>query len=57
MHPALVNGAVGAVATRGGVVFSIASIIVRNGKIAEMDFIADPERLARIDLTMLDDLG
>jgi RNA polymerase sigma-70 factor (ECF subfamily) len=57
MHPALVNGAVGAVATRGGVVFSIASIIVRNGKIAEMDFIADPERLARLDLTMLDDLG
>jgi RNA polymerase sigma-70 factor (ECF subfamily) len=57
MHPALVNGAVGAVATRNGVVFSIASIIVRNGKIAEMDFIADPERLARLDLTMLDDLG
>ena len=57
MHPALVNGAVGAVATRGGVVFSIASIIVRNGKIAEMDFISDPERLARLDLTMLDDLG
>ena len=56
MHPALVNGAVGAVATRGGVVFSIASIIVRNGKIAEMDFLADPERLARLDLTVLDDL-
>jgi RNA polymerase sigma-70 factor, ECF subfamily len=56
MHPALVNGAVGAVATRGGVVFSVASVIVRNGKIAEMAFLADPERLARIDLTMLDGL-
>src|SRR6266849_10478050 len=46
MHPALVNGAAGVVATRNGVVFTIASVIVRNGKIAEMDFLADPERLA-----------
>jgi RNA polymerase sigma factor (sigma-70 family) len=53
MHPALVNGAVGMVATRNGVVFSIASIIVRKGKITEMDFLADPERLARLDLTVL----
>ena len=45
MHPALVNGAAGVVATRNGVVFTIASVIVRNGKIAEMDFLADPERL------------
>jgi len=55
MHPALVNGAAGMVATRNGVVFTIASVIVRNGKIAEMDFLADPERLARLDLTILDD--
>ena len=48
MHPALVNGAAGMVATRNGVVFTIASVIVRNGKIAEMDFLADPERLARL---------
>ncbi len=54
MHPALVNGAAGVVATRNGTVFSIASVIVRNGKIAEMDFLADPERLARLDLTILD---
>ena len=33
--------------------FTIASVIVRNGKIAEMDFLADPERLARLDLTIL----
>ena len=56
MHPALVNGAFGVVATLNGAVFSIASVIVRNGKIAEMDFLADPERLARLDLTVLDDL-
>jgi hypothetical protein len=35
-------------------VFSIASVLVRNGKIVEMDFLADPERLARLDLTILD---
>jgi ketosteroid isomerase-like protein len=54
MHPALVNGTAGIVATRNGVVFTIASVIVRNGKIAELDFLADPERLARLDLTILD---
>ena len=54
MRPAMVNGAAGAVATRDGAVFAIASVIVRHGKIAEMDFLADPERLARIDLTILD---
>jgi RNA polymerase sigma factor (sigma-70 family) len=53
MHPALVNGAVGMVATRNGVVFSIASVIVRDGKIAEMDFLADPDRLARLNLSIL----
>jgi RNA polymerase sigma factor (sigma-70 family) len=53
MRPALVNGVAGVVVTRRGVVFSIASVIVRNGKIAEMDFLADPERLARLDLTIL----
>jgi RNA polymerase sigma factor (sigma-70 family) len=54
MHPALVNGAFGVVTTLNGAVFSIASVIVRNGKIAEMDFLADPDRLARLDLTVLD---
>jgi RNA polymerase sigma factor (sigma-70 family) len=54
MRPAMVNGAAGAVMTRRGTVFAIAAIMVRNGKIAEMDFLADPERLALIDLTALD---
>jgi len=57
MYPVLVNGAFGAVVVRDGAVFSIASVIVRNGKIAELDFLADPERLARLDLTMLDGPG
>jgi RNA polymerase sigma-70 factor, ECF subfamily len=54
VHPALVNGAAGAVMTRDGAVFAIASVIVRNGRIAEMDFLADPERLGRLDLPVLD---
>jgi len=54
-HRVLVNGAVGVVATRGGVVFTVVSVLVRNGKIAEMDFLTDPERLARLDLTVLGD--
>jgi RNA polymerase sigma-70 factor (ECF subfamily) len=53
MHPALVNGAVGVVASHDGAVFSIAAVTVRDGKIVEMDFLADPERLARLDLPVL----
>ena len=40
---------------RDGKPFSIGAITVRDGKIVELDFFADPERLARIDLTILDD--
>ena len=53
--PALVNGAVGAVSMRDGKPFSIGAITVRDGRIVEMDFFADPERLAKVDLTILDD--
>ena len=54
IHPALINGTVGAVTTRDGRPFSIGAITVRDGKIVELDFVADPERLAQLDLTMLD---
>lgn len=52
---ALVNGAVGAVATKDGQRFSVLGCTVRGGKIAEMDILADPERLKRLDLTALED--
>ncbi len=55
VHPALVNGAVGAVTTRDGRPFSVGAITVRNGKIVELDFLSDPERLAQLDLRVLDD--
>jgi RNA polymerase sigma-70 factor (ECF subfamily) len=54
VHPALVNGAVGAVTTRDGRPFSVGAITVRDAKIVEMDWLADSERLARLDLTILD---
>jgi RNA polymerase sigma-70 factor (ECF subfamily) len=54
IHHALVNGAAGLVATRDGRPFSVGAITVRDGKIVEMDWLADPERLAALDLTILD---
>jgi RNA polymerase sigma-70 factor (ECF subfamily) len=51
--PALINGAVGAVSTRGGRPFSVGAITVRGGRIVELDFLSDPERLAQLDLTVL----
>ena len=55
MQPALVNGAAGAVTTRDGKPFSVGAFTVSGGKIVEIDFLADPERLAELDLTILDD--
>ena len=53
MQLALVNGAVGLVATRQGRPFSIMGLTIRGGKITEMDILADPDRLAHIDLAFL----
>jgi RNA polymerase sigma factor (sigma-70 family) len=53
IRPALINGVVGAVAFRHGQPFSIGAVTVRNGKIVELDFLNDPERLRRLDLTVL----
>ena len=55
MRRALINGAAGIVAFRRGRPFSIAAVTVKNGKIAEIDFLADPDRIAQLDLTELGD--
>src|SRR5215203_3434157 len=55
MRPALINGVPGAVAFRHGHPFSIGAVTVRNGRIVELDFLNDPERLGLLDLTILDD--
>lgn len=49
----LVNGGPGAVVIIGGRVFAVAAFTVRGGKIVEIDFLGDPERLARMDLAFL----
>jgi RNA polymerase sigma-70 factor (ECF subfamily) len=53
VHRALVNGAAGLVSLRNGALFSLGAFTVRNGKIAELDFLLDPERLARLDPAVL----
>jgi RNA polymerase sigma factor (sigma-70 family) len=53
MRRALINGAAGMVAIRDGQVFSVAALTIRDGKIVEMNFLADPERLAQLDVSML----
>jgi RNA polymerase sigma-70 factor, ECF subfamily len=55
VRPALINGVPGAVTTRDGELFSVGAIIVQDEKIVEMDILADPERLAQLDLTILDE--
>jgi RNA polymerase sigma factor (sigma-70 family) len=55
MKPALINGAVGIVSTREGEPFSVGGFTVRDGRIVAIDILADPERLSRLDLTILDD--
>src|SRR5215211_6493184 len=54
IKPALVNGAAGAVSTFHGEPFSVGGFTVRGGRIAEIDILADRERLRRLDLTILD---
>jgi RNA polymerase sigma factor (sigma-70 family) len=55
VRPALVNGAAGVVVAPHGRPFSVMGFTVREGKIVEIDGIADPERLQKLDLAGLDD--
>jgi RNA polymerase sigma factor (sigma-70 family) len=55
-RPALVNGAAGIVAfAPDGQPFSVVGFTIRRGKIVEIDVLADPARLRRLDLTVLHD--
>jgi RNA polymerase sigma-70 factor (ECF subfamily) len=53
-HRALVNGGPGWVSMLDGEPFAVAALTVRNGRIAAMDILADPARLARLDLKIFD---
>jgi RNA polymerase sigma factor (sigma-70 family) len=54
VRPALVNGAAGVVVAPEGTPFAVMGFTVVGGKIVEIDAIGDPERLARLDLRVLD---
>jgi RNA polymerase sigma factor (sigma-70 family) len=53
LHPALVNGAPGAVITRNGRPFSVLAFTVAGGKIVQIDGIRDPDRVRRVAATVL----
>jgi RNA polymerase sigma factor (sigma-70 family) len=53
-QPALVNGAAGVVMSAEGRPFAVVGFTVRQGRIAEIDILGDPERLRRLDLAVLD---
>jgi RNA polymerase sigma factor (sigma-70 family) len=55
IRPALINGTAGGVSTLDGRPFSVGAFTIKGGKIAEIYILADPERLRRLDLTILDD--
>ena len=55
VQPALVNGAAGVVVAPRGRLFSVMGFTVRDGRIVAIDSLADPERLSRLDLQILDD--
>jgi RNA polymerase sigma-70 factor (ECF subfamily) len=49
----LVNGAAGILSARDGTALSVLAFTVRDGRITRVDILADPERLAELDLTEL----
>ena len=50
---ALVNGAFGAVVAPDGHPFAVLGFTITNGKVAEIDVLSDPVRLAELDLSAL----
>jgi RNA polymerase sigma factor (sigma-70 family) len=55
IRPALVNGVAGVVVTADGRPLSVMGFTVADGKIVEIDVLADPERLRQLELAVLDD--
>ncbi len=53
VHPALVNGAAGAVVMLRGRPFAVMGFTVAEGKIVEIDAIGDPERVRRVAAAVL----
>src|SRR5439155_19146553 len=54
-QPALVNGAAGAVWAPGGRPRVVFGFTITDGRIIEIDLVADPERLRQLELAILAD--
>ena len=54
VRPALVNGAAGAVVAINGQPFAVMGFTVADDRIVAIDILYDPDRLAGLDLTLLD---
>ena len=52
-QPALVDGAVGLVWVQGGQPRIVFGFTIKDGKIVQIELVADPERLSQLDLTIL----
>jgi RNA polymerase sigma factor (sigma-70 family) len=57
LHPALINGTAGVVITVDGRPYAVMGFTVAQGKIVEIDAIADPARVEAIAASVLDDEG
>ena len=55
LRPALVNGAAGVVVTMGGRPVTVMGFTIVEGKIVEIDAVADPERVGRVAAPVLAD--
>lgn len=55
VQPALVNGAVGIVLARQGRLFRLLRFAIEHGKIAQVDIVADPENLKKVEVQVLED--
>ena len=54
-RPVLVDGTVGIVVAPRGRLLGVGRLVIRDRHISEVDLIADPERLAQLELSVLDD--
>jgi RNA polymerase sigma-70 factor (ECF subfamily) len=54
LRPALINGAAGVVVVPHGQLATVMAFTVVDARIVAIDTLNDPERLARIDLAVLD---
>ena len=54
-RPVLVNGNVGVVMAPNGRLLGVGRMVIRDGRITEVDLIADPERLAALELSVIGD--